>query len=135
MGVNVVEREGISFSHPSRFILVGTMNPEEGDLRPQLLDRFALCVEIHGISDADRRVAVLERRILYEQNPEVFAGQWLDQENSLSHEIAQAREPPAPGQVYAKRPLYHCPTDRQLPGGWPPRRYRHPKNGARPCRL
>src|SRR5579871_1345728 len=52
MGVNVVEREGISFSHPARFILVGTMNPEEGDLRPQLLDRFALSVEVKGIHDA-----------------------------------------------------------------------------------
>ena len=56
MGVNIVEREGISFSHPARFILVGTMNPEEGDLRPQLLDRFALSVDIHGIRDARERV-------------------------------------------------------------------------------
>ena len=54
MGVNVVEREGISFSHPARFILIGTMNPEEGDLRPQLLDRFALSVEVRGIHDAGR---------------------------------------------------------------------------------
>jgi len=59
MGMNIVEREGISFSHPSRFILVGTMNPEEGDLRPQLLDRFALSVEIHGIRDARDRVMIM----------------------------------------------------------------------------
>ena len=52
MGVNVVEREGISFQHPARFILVGTMNPEEGELRPQLLDRFALSVDVHGLADA-----------------------------------------------------------------------------------
>ncbi|NLE77884.1 MAG: AAA domain-containing protein, partial [Chloroflexi bacterium] len=58
MGVNVVEREGISFAHPARFILVGTMNPEEGELRPQLLDRFALCVEIRGIAEAAERIAI-----------------------------------------------------------------------------
>ena len=61
MGWNVVEREGISFSHPSRFILVGTMNPEEGDLRPQLLDRFGLCVDITGLRDVDERVRIMER--------------------------------------------------------------------------
>ena len=61
MGVNTVEREGMSMTHPSRFILVGTMNPEEGELRPQLLDRFGLCVDIHGLSAIDDRVRVLER--------------------------------------------------------------------------
>jgi Mg-chelatase subunit ChlI len=59
MGVNTVEREGISFAHPSRFILVGTMNPEEGDLRPQLLDRFALSVEIHGLAAPADRMAIM----------------------------------------------------------------------------
>ena len=66
MGVNIVEREGISFSHPARFILVGTMNPEEGDLRPQLLDRFALSVEIHGIRDAGDRVLIMQRNLAFE---------------------------------------------------------------------
>ena len=66
MGMNIVEREGISFSHPARFILVGTMNPEEGDLRPQLLDRFALSVEIHGIRDARERVMIMERNLAFE---------------------------------------------------------------------
>ncbi len=61
MGWNVVEREGISFAHPSRFILVGTMNPEEGELRPQLLDRFGLCVDITGLRDVDERVRIVER--------------------------------------------------------------------------
>jgi len=61
MGVNVVEREGVSVWHPSRFILVGTMNPEEGELRPQLLDRFGLCVDVRGLRDVDERVAVLEQ--------------------------------------------------------------------------
>ena len=66
MGMNIVEREGISFSHPARFILVGTMNPEEGDLRPQLLDRFALSVEIYGIRDARERVQIMERNLAFE---------------------------------------------------------------------
>jgi Mg-chelatase subunit ChlI len=91
MGVNVVEREGISFSHPARFILVGTMNPEEGELRPQLLDRFALCVDIHGILDADSRVDILQRRVAYEQDPDAFYGSWQEAEELLSERIAQAR--------------------------------------------
>src|SRR5512135_163289 len=70
MGVNVVEREGISFSHPARFILVGTMNPEEGDLRPQLLDRFALSVDITGIRDARDRVTIIENNLAFEANAE-----------------------------------------------------------------
>ena len=72
MGMNIVEREGISFSHPARFILVGTMNPEEGDLRPQLLDRFALSVEIYGIRDARERVIIMERNLAFEANSGVF---------------------------------------------------------------
>ncbi len=91
MGVNVVEREGISFSHPARFILVGTMNPEEGDLRPQLLDRFALCVDMHGIADPRQRVAIVERRVAFEQDSESFYQEWLPREEQLSAEIAQAR--------------------------------------------
>src|SRR3990172_6192502 len=61
MGMNIIDREGISFSPPARFILVGTMNPEEGDLRPQLLDRFALSVEIHGLREPADRIAIMER--------------------------------------------------------------------------
>lgn len=91
MGVNVVEREGISFSHPARFILVGTMNPEEGELRPQLLDRFALCVEIRGITDPRARVDILERCVQFEQDPEGFRAEWEPREEQLSQEIAQAR--------------------------------------------
>ncbi len=92
MGVNVVEREGISFSHPARFILVGTMNPEEGDLRPQLLDRFALCVDIRGILDAGQRVQILERHVQFERDPEAFWTEWEPQEQQLSAEIARARD-------------------------------------------
>ncbi|HRQ23982.1 MAG TPA: ATP-binding protein, partial [Anaerolineales bacterium] len=92
MGVNTVEREGISFAHPARFILVGTMNPEEGDLRPQLLDRFALSMDIVGIRDARERMSIMERNIAYEKDPEAFRKQWLPKEQELSEKIARARE-------------------------------------------
>jgi Mg-chelatase subunit ChlI len=92
MGVNIVEREGISHSHPSRFILVGTMNPEEGDLRPQLLDRFAFAVNIQGINETRQRVEIMERRIQFEVNPEEFRAQWAAKEQALSERIAAARE-------------------------------------------
>lgn len=105
MGVNVVEREGISFSHPARFILVGTMNPEEGELRPQLLDRFSLCVEIRGIKEPDARVAILERRIHFEQDPEGFRAEWEPHERQLSQEIARARIL-LPNVAYSVKDLY-----------------------------
>jgi Mg-chelatase subunit ChlI len=92
MGMNIVEREGISFSHPSRFILVGTMNPEEGDLRPQLLDRFALSVEIYGIRDARERVEIMRRNLGYEANSARFAEEWLPRERELSERISTARQ-------------------------------------------
>lgn len=92
MGMNIVEREGISFSHPARFILVGTMNPEEGDLRPQLLDRFAFSVDIHGIHDARERVTIMERNLSFEGDPEGFRSLWIPKEQDLSHRIETARE-------------------------------------------
>jgi Mg-chelatase subunit ChlI len=92
MGVNIVEREGISFSHPARFILVGTMNPEEGDLRPQLLDRFALSVDIFGIRDARERMQIMERNLEFEADGESFRNKWLPKELELSHQIEQARQ-------------------------------------------
>ncbi|MHB9032388.1 MAG: ATP-binding protein [Anaerolineae bacterium] len=91
MGVNVVEREGISFQHPARFILVGTMNPEEGELRPQLLDRFALAVDIQGIADTSARVMILERRIQFEQDPEAFCKLWCETEANLAEHIMTAQ--------------------------------------------
>ncbi|MCL4560739.1 MAG: ATP-binding protein [Chloroflexi bacterium] len=91
MGMNIVEREGISFSHPARFILVGTMNPEEGDLRPQLLDRFALSVEIHGIRDARERVLIMERNLKFEVDANEFRNEWLAKEEELSHQIERGR--------------------------------------------
>jgi len=92
MGINNVEREGISFSHPARFILVGTMNPEEGDLRPQLLDRFALSVDIRGIRDARERVQIMERNIAFEGDAEGFRERWLPKEKELSDQIEDARK-------------------------------------------
>src|SRR5512136_399092 len=92
MGVNVVEREGISFSHPARFILVGTMNPEEGDLRPQLLDRFAFAVDIQGIHDQMARMAILERNLQFESDPEGFREEWEPHEQQWSNEIDRARK-------------------------------------------
>ena len=91
MGVNTVEREGVSFTHPARFILVGTMNPEEGDLRPQLLDRFGLSVHVTGIHDLNQRDALLRRWETYEDNPKAFVSKWSKQENTLKKRIATAR--------------------------------------------
>ncbi|PWH16850.1 MAG: magnesium chelatase [Ardenticatenia bacterium] len=91
MGINVVEREGISFSHPARFILVGTMNPEEGDLRPQLLDRFALCVDIQSIHQTGERVEILKRIVQFERDPEGFYKEWEPRERELSQRIERAR--------------------------------------------
>ena len=91
MGMNIVEREGISFTHPARFILVGTMNPEEGELRPQLLDRFGLSVEIHGIRSSRERVAIMERHLAFEQNAEKFRLEWMEKEEELSKKIESAR--------------------------------------------
>ena len=92
MGVNVVEREGISFAHPARFILVGTMNPEEGELRPQLLDRFGLCVEVTGLNNLDARMAVVERRLAFERDPEAFAAGWQTEQETIRQSILDARE-------------------------------------------
>src|SRR6266581_4803658 len=90
MGVNTVEREGVSVSHPSRFILVGTMNPEEGELRPQLLDRFGLCVDVEGIRDLDQRVAIVEKRSVWEDDPHKFVQQHAESEQDVRAHIAEA---------------------------------------------
>ncbi len=105
MGRNVVEREGISFTHPARFILVGTMNPEEGELRPQLLDRFALCVEIRGIAASKARVDILERTVQFESDPEGFRAEWEPYERRLSEDIARARAA-LPSVTYQPQDLY-----------------------------
>jgi magnesium chelatase subunit I len=89
MGVNVVEREGVSVMHPARFILVGTMNPEEGELRPQLLDRFGLCVDVEGIRDLDQRVAIVEQRAGWEDDPSGFYERNAGAEDEIRVRIAE----------------------------------------------
>ncbi len=92
MGVNFVEREGISFTHPARFVLVGTMNPEEGELRPQLLDRFGLCVNVEGIKEPEKRVLIMERRAAFERDPEAFLQRFMAENRALSKKIMAARQ-------------------------------------------
>jgi len=92
MGVNLVERESIAFSHPSRFLLVGTMNPEEGELRPQLTDRFDLSVAVVGEREVAQRRAILERRLAYEADPARFMDDWRAREEDLAEQIVQARQ-------------------------------------------
>lgn len=92
MGVNSIEREGVSYTHPAEFILVGTMNPEEGELRPQLLDRFGLCVQIEGISEPERRVEVVRRWVAFEEDSEAFVEEWKEAEEKLRDQIVHARE-------------------------------------------
>lgn len=91
MGINTVEREGISYSHPARFTLIGTMNPEEGDLRPQLLDRFGLVVDVGGETDAARRVEVVRRRLEFEQDPGDMVQRWEEEQKRMGERIRQAR--------------------------------------------
>ena len=92
MGINTVEREGVSYSHPARFVLVGTMNPEEGDIRPQLLDRFGLSVVVTGEHEAEQRVEVIKRRLSYENDADKFIAQWKKEQEALADKIMQARK-------------------------------------------
>lgn len=92
MGINKVEREGISYTHPARFTLVGTMNPEEGELRPQLLDRFGLCVNVEGSRDLAQRVEIMDRRAAFEDNPDVFSTQWTDASREIAATIVKTIE-------------------------------------------
>ncbi|WP_324793223.1 putative cobaltochelatase [Streptomyces cyaneofuscatus] len=91
MGASYVEREGVSVRHAARFLLVGTMNPEEGELRPQLLDRFGLTVEVAASRDTDERVEVVRRRLAYDDDPEGFAARWAEEETALRERIGAAR--------------------------------------------
>jgi magnesium chelatase subunit D len=91
MGVNIVEREGVSVAHPSRFILVGTMNPEEGEIRPQLLDRFGLQVSVSGIEDVDKRMAIAKTAESFDADPEGFARAHQVEQNDLKKSISKAR--------------------------------------------
>jgi magnesium chelatase subunit D len=92
MGVNSVQREGLSIHHPARFTLIGTMNLEEGDLRPQLLDRFALMVEVTAPRDKAVRSEVVRRRIAHEADPAAYAVQWAQQQEALTDQLATAQQ-------------------------------------------
>lgn len=91
MGVNTVEREGVSYAHPARFVLVGTMNPEEGDIRPQLLDRFALSVTVVGEHEPANRVEVIRRRLAYEKDADAFCGSYAEAQQKLAQQITAAQ--------------------------------------------
>jgi magnesium chelatase subunit I len=91
-GENVVEREGLSVRHPARFVLVGSGNPEEGELRPQLLDRFGLSVEVRTPQDIDQRIAVIKRRDAFERDPQGFRDEWATQNDGLREHILKARK-------------------------------------------
>ena len=89
-GVNVVEREGISICHSCCFVLIGTMNPEEGELRPQLLDRFGLCIEVKGNDDIEDRVCLLTRREEFDYNPRAFLARFAEESNRIREQIRDA---------------------------------------------
>lgn len=90
-GENVLEREGLSVRHPARFVLIGSGNPEEGELRPQLLDRFGLAVDVSTPQDLDDRVEVVLRRDAFERDPEGFTAAWAKETDALSRRLARAR--------------------------------------------
>ena len=92
MGVNYIEREGVSFSHPARFILVGTMNPEEGELRPQLLDRFGLSVDVKGDRDMEQRMEVVRRRLAFDSDPEGYTEKCRTETEAVREKVVKARE-------------------------------------------
>ncbi|WP_232701945.1 VWA domain-containing protein [Halobacterium wangiae] len=92
MGENIVEREGVSVRHPAEFVLVGTMNPEEGELRPQLLDRFDLLVDVVASGDADERVEIAERRERFDADPAAFRAAYADEQRELADRIRSARQ-------------------------------------------
>ncbi|GGM83681.1 magnesium chelatase [Dyadobacter beijingensis] len=91
-GVNTVQREGLSVSHPARFVLIGTMNPEEGNLRPQFLDRFGLMVEVGAQATVDERTEVVRRRIAFERDSKAFEKQWDNGQEAIRMQIARARK-------------------------------------------
>ncbi|GAB0108343.1 VWA domain-containing protein [Nocardia sp. JMUB6875] len=92
MGRVHIERDGVSHTHPARFVLVGTMNPEEGELRPQLLDRFGLTVDVVASRDVDVRMAVVRRRLDYEADPNAFAASYLAADREVAERILTARD-------------------------------------------
>jgi len=91
-GINTVQREGLSVSHPSKFVLIGTMNPEEGNLRPQFLDRFGLMVEVESQMDVKDRTEVVKRRMAFENDADAFVKQWSEAQLTLQNQVLKAQE-------------------------------------------
>jgi magnesium chelatase subunit I len=91
-GVNLVEREGLSIRHPARFVLIGSGNPEEGELRPQMLDRFGLAVDVKTPRDIAERIEVIKRRDAFDRDPDAFHKTWEGEEKKLRAKITHARE-------------------------------------------
>lgn len=108
-GENLVEREGLSVRHPAKFVLVGSGNPEEGELRPQLLDRFGLSVEVRTPQDLDLRMQVVRRRDAFERDPEGFRAQWEDANAQLRQRMLKARK--AVGQLQVSDELLRTTAD------------------------
>ncbi len=91
-GLNIVERESVSVAHPSRYMLIATMNPEEGDIRPQLMDRFGFVVSIEGIADPWARMEVAKRREAFDSDPAAFLARWAEEEDSVRRHIVEAQK-------------------------------------------
>lgn len=91
-GWNTVEREGVSVRHPARFVLIGSGNPEEGELRPQLLDRFGMSVEVRTVRDPEQRVQVVEQRSEFDSDPDRFLGQFTEPQQTLQQQVVAAQE-------------------------------------------
>ncbi len=92
MGVNYMERDGVSYSHPARFILIGTMNPEEGDIRPQLLDRFGLVCDVTSEKAVENRISLMQRRLEYEADPLAFIEKYAAETATLRQKIGRAQQ-------------------------------------------
>jgi magnesium chelatase subunit D len=98
-GVNRIEREGIAQEHPARFVLIGSMNPEEGELRPQLLDRFGLCVDVRTATDPARRAAAVRNRMAFDADPDAFAAAWADEERAILERLSSCVPATVPDDV------------------------------------
>ncbi len=140
-GRSTVEREGVSIAHASRLVLVGTMNPEEGELRPQLLDRFGLTVEVAAPTEPELRAEVVRRRMAYDADPETFAATWADAETALRARLADAQRAGRFGGAGRRRAAADRPGLRGVRGRRAPRRprdrpgRRRPRGLARPDRV
>jgi len=105
-GVNVIERDGISHSHPSKFVLIGTMNPDEGELRPQLIDRFGLCVMLEDHCSVQDRTEIAKRRLAYDDEPAIFRQAYQHAQQQLSNDVLRARSALMTIDIHAEQRAY-----------------------------